>query len=174
MNTSYDKEYTILNQIDATPEATQRDLSRHTGLSLGSVNLLLKKMVKEGFIKMETIPANRVIYMLTPKGMMEKANKTIQYVKVHYNAINQTKEKIKHILEELLEHHTKLYVLVGNDEMGILIVSAVEEHSPERTTIIKSFSEVANPTLPILYCHPEQKPSTTNIENDIINLMEKL
>lgn len=79
----HDKDYLLLSEIDANSDISQRDLSNKTGVSLGSVNLLMKKMIREGLIKMEMTHANRIIYMLTPKGMAEKAEKTVRYVRHH-------------------------------------------------------------------------------------------
>ena len=153
MSTSYDKEYMILSQIESNPDATQRDISRHTGLSLGSVNLLLKKMAKEGLIKIETIPAHRVAYMLTPKGMVEKANKTVSYIKRHYNAITQTKEQLKSIICNLIMEHKALYMLHTPDELGSLIIAAIEELHPQQRgsiTFICSVEEVTCAEVPVV------------------------
>lgn len=177
MNTQHDKEYLILTQIDANPEATQRDLSRHTGLSLGSVNLLLKKMAKEGLIKIESIPAHRVAYMLTPQGMVEKANKTVNYIKRHYNAINHTKETMKTILAQLLTQHPSLYILRTPDEVGNLVNTAVEEMPPAQTaaiTFIHTMEEAKGSHIPVVHCAPDETLAHMGYANPTINLLEKL
>ena len=130
-----DKEFLILNQLEQTPDASQRELSQQSGLSLGRVNLLLKKMISRGLVKMETIPANRVVYMLTPAGIMEKAQKTINYVKIHYNAIEETKTKIKQALGQLGEQHPSFYLMSSKDEIGSLVRLAAEELNSERVTL---------------------------------------
>ena len=122
-----DKEYIILGEISENQNISQRQLAEKTGLSLGSINLLLKKMIKEGLIKMETIPANRVAYMLTPKGMVEKVNKTYKYIKYHYKAIEETKEKVKIVIKELLEENKIIYILLSQDEISHIVRTAIEE-----------------------------------------------
>ena len=97
-----DKGFILLQAIEQDGDVSQRELSSRTGLSLGSVNLLLQKMVHEGLIKMRSIPTNRVVYMLTPRGMAEKAHKTVRYIQRHYQMIESTKEMIR----EQLEHTT--------------------------------------------------------------------
>ncbi|MEN1762014.1 winged helix-turn-helix transcriptional regulator [Anoxynatronum sibiricum] len=174
MNSTYDKEHMILTQIDANPDATQRDLSRHTGLSLGSVNLLLKKMAKEGLIKIESIPAHRVAYMLTPKGMAEKANKTVNYIKRHYNAINHTKEVMKTTFTQLLTQHPALYVLHTDDEIGALVVTAVEELNNPAIIVINDMESAQEPKVPLVHCLPNQPHSSLAYTNPTINLLEKL
>ncbi|SMP56662.1 winged helix-turn-helix transcriptional regulator [Anoxynatronum buryatiense] len=177
MNISYDKEYLILSQIESNPDATQRDISRHTGLSLGSVNLLLKKMTKEGLIKIESIPAHRVAYMLTPKGMVEKANKTVSYIKRHYNAITQTKEHIKNTFANLLKDHSALYIFYTNDEVGSLIITAIDELSLQQRaaiTLIQTMEEAINPQTPVIKYYPSNTEGSMNYANPIINLLDKL
>ena len=122
-----DKEHIILEEINENKHISQRQLAHTTELSLGSINLLLKKMIKEGLIKMESIPANRVAYMLTPKGMMEKANKTYKYIKHHYRAIEETKTKIKKTIIQLLDENKTLYVLLNQDEMSHITRTSIEE-----------------------------------------------
>ena len=176
MNYEYDKEYMILSQIDANPAATQRDISRHTGLSLGSVNLLLKKMAKEGLVKIESIPAHRVVYMLTPKGIVEKANKTVNYIRRHYNAINQTKETMKDILADLLSEYPAIYLLATNDEVGCLAVAAVEELDPSiarAIILINTLEEACDRERPIVHCAPNEKTKRHGYTNPTINLLEK-
>lgn len=177
MTTQHDKEYLILAQIDANPDTTQRDLSRHTGLSLGSVNLLLKKMANEGLVKVESIPAHRVAYMLTPRGMVEKANKTVNYIKRHYNAINQTKENIKTVITTLLADHPTLYILRTQDEVGNLVVTAVEEMPPTQTTAINfihTMEEATGSHIPVVHCVPDESLAHMGYANPTINLLEKL
>src|SRR6056297_3185710 len=96
-----DNEYKLMSEISENENITQRELSKKLNLSLGSVNILIKKMIKEGLIKMDQVSQRQVFYMLTPVGMMEKAKKTSKYIRIHYKAINETKKKIKRTLEEI-------------------------------------------------------------------------
>ena len=122
-----DKEYMVLEEIKENQYVSQRQLAKTTGLSLGSINILLKKMAKEGLIKIENVPDNRVAYMLTPKGMKEKANKTYKYIRHHYKVIQETKEKIKYLLLELMKENKIIYVLLGQDEVSQLVNISIEE-----------------------------------------------
>ena len=122
-----DREYIILKNIEKNERISQRELSKALGISLGSVNMLLGKMMEQGLIKAKTIPAKRAAYMLTPKGMVEKADKTYQYIKKNYSYINNTKEKIKKALGEVLQEEEQVYLLLERDEIGELVKKAVEE-----------------------------------------------
>lgn len=135
-----DNEYTIMSEIVENENVTQRELSRKLGISVSTVNVLINKMIKEGLVKMNQVSQKQVLYMLTPIGMMEKAKKTIRYLKVHYRVIYETKEKIKTVINELDQEHDVIFVLICDDEMGEIIRVAVEElqsrHNESKVKII--------------------------------------
>lgn len=122
-----DNKYQIMSEIAENENISQRELSKKLGISLGSVNVLINKMIKEGLIKIEHVSQKQVLYMLTPTGIMEKAKKTVSYLKIHYKAIYETKEKIKSILSGLEEYNTIL-ILLSEDEMGEIIKVATDEY----------------------------------------------
>lgn len=132
-----DNEYIIMSEVSENESVTQRELSRKLGVSVSTVNVLINKMIREGLIKMTQVSQKQVLYMLTPVGMMEKAQKTVRYLKGHYRAIYETKEKIKSVLEELSLNYDAIYILMGNDEMSEILTIAVEEHKVKGKSQIK-------------------------------------
>lgn len=141
-----DNEYVIMSEVSANEKVTQRELSRKLGVSVSTVNLLMNKMIREGLIKMTQVSQKQVLYMLTPAGMMEKAKKTVNYLKIHYKAIYETKEKIKNVLDKLNNEHDIIYILINNDEMNEIISLAVQEfkakHSNSNIRSIISLADV--------------------------------
>jgi DNA-binding MarR family transcriptional regulator len=138
-----DKGYILMHEIEANSDISQRELSHKTGLSLGTVNLLLQKMIKQGLIKMETIPANRVIYMLTPKGMAEKAVKTVQYIRNHYRIIQETKDMIRGKLSLYHEKYDVILICRPGNELDNLVEVAVDEYRAQHPgRIVRSISEM--------------------------------
>jgi DNA-binding Lrp family transcriptional regulator len=134
-NVYLDNEYYIMNEISDNKNISQRQLSKKLGLSLGTINVLINKMIKEGVIKMEQVSQKQVAYMLTPSGMVGKAKKTVEYLKVHYRAIYETREKIKLILGNVSLEYEKIIVLKSDDEMGNLIELAVNEYRTENKNV---------------------------------------
>ena len=56
-------EYEVLTHLQNHELTTQRKIATRTGLSLGAVNLLLKRMVRKGLIKVEKLtPAPCAIF----------------------------------------------------------------------------------------------------------------
>lgn len=143
INVELDKEYAALESMGADSGITQRKLSERLGISLGSVNILLNKMQREGLIKIKNMPKNRVAYLLTPKGLAEKAEKTYKYVTYHYKRINETKEKIKEYLTRKFEEEEKIYLLADDTEMYRLVMLAAEElGKAERVRVVRSAEEI--------------------------------
>ncbi len=141
-----DNEYIIMSEVAENENITQRDLSRKLGVSVSTVNILMNKMIREGLIKMNQVSQKQVLYMLTPVGMMEKAQKTVRYLKAHYRAIYETKEKIKSILDYLNRENDVIYVLMYNDEMGEMLNIAIHEyksmHSNLSIRMIRSMLDI--------------------------------
>ncbi len=94
-----ENEYQVLNHLQENEITTQRKISSNTGLSLGAVNLLLKKMTRKGLIKVETLNTRTIRYILTPQGLQEKARLTYSYIRQSYGQLL----KINQALDDLVE-----------------------------------------------------------------------
>lgn len=89
------KEINILNYIYENENVTQRDIAVHVGMSLGGVNLLIKKMVSAGLIRIEAFKNPKLVqYILTPEGMREKATKTYRFIIRNYRQILRARQVI--------------------------------------------------------------------------------
>ena len=75
--------YRLLKLIEKRPEISQRELASELGLSLGKINYCLKAFVSRGLIKVDNFRRsdNKRIYayLLTPKGVEERAQMTIRF-----------------------------------------------------------------------------------------------
>ena len=93
-------EFKVLSHLQENETTTQRQISKRTGLSLGSVNLLLKKMVRKGLVKMERINKRTVRYILTPQGLKEISRLTYRYIKSTYHLIEKINQKLDQLIAE--------------------------------------------------------------------------
>ncbi|MCD5406478.1 MAG: winged helix-turn-helix transcriptional regulator [Desulfotomaculum sp.] len=98
-------EYAILNHLKNNYQTSQREIAENTGLSVGTINLLIKKMIKKGFIKLERINGRTLRYILTPQGIAEKTKLTYTYVKISYQQIT----KINKALAKVVDRHRVCY-----------------------------------------------------------------
>lgn len=72
-----ESELLILEIIENNSSVTQREISKKSGLSLGMVNLLLKKFVKKGFVKLERLDGKSFRYILTLKDLKKKVKRQL-------------------------------------------------------------------------------------------------
>jgi len=122
-----ENEYQVLNHLQENEMTTQRKISSHTGLSLGAVNLLLKKMVRKGLIKVEKLNARTVRYILTPHGMKEKTKLTYQFIRSSYRQIiNITGAVETLIIEEQSKDSINNVILYGPaDEVEQILINTL-------------------------------------------------
>ena len=94
--------YKILSEIHSGKPLSQRSLSRELGIALGLTNLLVKRLVKKGYVKTSgAIRGGRVQYLLTPRGIAEKTRLSIAYLENTIHLYTETREKIRSSLDAL-------------------------------------------------------------------------
>jgi Mn-dependent DtxR family transcriptional regulator len=96
-------EYTrkILTAIESGRPVTHRSLSRELNVALGLANLLVRRLVSKGYVKVTTIPRNRVKYLLTPAGLAEKTRVSKAYLDNTVRLYTETRERIRESLERV-------------------------------------------------------------------------
>ena len=98
MNKSDNQDHlNLLRQIGKKPSSSQRELAEELGFSLGKLNYCLKALKKKGFLKIENFSKNpnkiNYLYVLTPKGMAEKAKLTINFMKRKMEEYDELKKE---------------------------------------------------------------------------------
>jgi len=85
----------LLHIIENDGSASQRQIAKNSGLSIGKVNYCLKALIDIGFIKIRNFSnSNKKLnyaYVLTPKGIKEKTIITKQFIikkKQEYDKLN--------------------------------------------------------------------------------------
>jgi len=123
-----EKEWQILSYIQRQENATQRDIARETGIGLGHVNLLLKKMAKKGFVKIERLNARSLRYILTPRGLKEKTERTYSYIKRSYQQINRVSVAVNELVKKAeAQNAGSLYLFGPFDEVCEIIKLALQQ-----------------------------------------------
>jgi DNA-binding MarR family transcriptional regulator len=89
-------EYTrrILLAIEEGRPISQRTLARELGVALGLANLLVRRLVSKGYIKIAGIQRNRVRYLMTPAGVVEKARISREYIANTVRLYTETRDRI--------------------------------------------------------------------------------
>jgi DNA-binding MarR family transcriptional regulator len=82
----------LLAEIASNEHLSQRTLSRRLGIALGLTNLLIRRVVRKGWVRVIHIRPNRVMYLVTPTGIAEKARMSrdsLQYSLRFYSEARQ-------------------------------------------------------------------------------------
>src|SRR3989338_10012979 len=122
-----EREFELINIIGGEVSANQRELSRQMNLSLGMVNMLIRRLISKGIIRIEQLNKRKVDYILTPKGFAEKMRKSIKYTQKTINSIGFIKNRAKEILRNLHQNGTKNFYVYAAQDLTTLIQIAYTE-----------------------------------------------
>lgn len=99
------RELRLLEEVDSRSDLSQRSISDRLGIALGITNILVKSMVKKGYIRVARVGWRRWVYSLTPAGISRKVQLTVAYT------------------ERILRHYRRVTELLHQD-LGALTLSA--------------------------------------------------
>ena len=101
--------YKILNLLQNNPRISQRDLARELGVSLGKANYCLRALIARGWVKARNFQKSdnkmAYAYLLTPKGIEEKARVTVRFLKYKISEYEILKREIS-IMQREVESQT--------------------------------------------------------------------
>lgn len=100
----------ILEVIQKYDHVSQRTISKETGLSLGMVNMLIKKFLKVGLLKAEKLNGNNIRYILTPKGSQVLLEKTVSFVKRSFEAVGKISDHVEDLILREFESESVIYI----------------------------------------------------------------
>jgi len=117
----------LLSEVEKDGYVTQRTLAKSLGVALGLANLYVKRLVRKGYIKITTIPRNRIKYLLTPHGVAEKSRLTYQYMQYSLYYYRQMRDRLKQVLSGLSNAGCKRLVIYGTGELAELAYLTLRE-----------------------------------------------
>jgi EPS-associated MarR family transcriptional regulator len=93
--------------LQDNPDLTQRELAEKLGISVGGLNYCLKALMEKGLVKMKNFANSKnkfgYIYVLTPRGVSEKAAITHRFLQrkmTEYEALREELDKLKRELKQ--------------------------------------------------------------------------
>lgn len=97
--------YRLLRLIETRPDATQRELAQALGVSLGKANYCVKALIDKGWVKARNFRNNKnklaYAYLLTPRGMEQKAAITLQFLRRKVGEYEALKREIADLRREV-------------------------------------------------------------------------
>ena len=94
-------QFKTLKELSVEGTVSQRDLSRKVGLSLGSINYIMKELIQKGYVKAQRFKNSSkkaaYIYVLTPQGINARVKQTQYFLQKKMEEY----EKLKMEIDEL-------------------------------------------------------------------------
>ena len=124
-----EREFELINIVGTKIATNQRDLSLHLKLSLGMTNMLIRRLIAKGYIRIKQLNKRKVEYILTTKGLTEKLQKSINYTIKTINSIGLIKDRMKKILLKLYGEGQRNFFILGKSDLAVLVEISLKEQN---------------------------------------------
>ena len=95
----------IMRRLADHPQASQRELARETGVSLGKISYVLRALIDKGWVKVGSFARNPeklgYAYLLTPRGIEAKARMTRAFLARKVREYDRLRAEIEALRSEL-------------------------------------------------------------------------
>jgi EPS-associated MarR family transcriptional regulator len=102
------EQFNLLRKLNNNPEASQRELATELEISLGKLNYVLNELKKKGLVKISNFKKNqnksRYLYLLTPKGIAEKTQITLNFMKRKLQEYEELKTELENLDSEEIKN----------------------------------------------------------------------
>ena len=123
-----ERDLRILEALEHNPETTQANLATRLGVSVGSVNWYLKRLIRKGYVKATRMQRSRLKYFVTPEGLALKARLTSQYMEVSLRVYRELRQAARETLASVRERgYTAVRADGQNGAMEIFRLTCLEE-----------------------------------------------
>jgi len=100
-----DTNFRVMQLLQENPDLTQRELAKKLGVSVGGLNYCLKALMEKGLVKMQNFTHSKnkfgYVYVLTPRGIAEKAKLTSNFLKRKMEEYESLKAEIEALTIEV-------------------------------------------------------------------------
>ncbi len=134
-------ELDLITALEENHQVSQTRLAKRVGIAVGLVNILMKRAVTRGAIKIKQIPARRYAYYLTPKGFAEKAKLVTRYLDSSLHLYRKLRVEYRDIFTNLEAKGICEIVLVGDVDVAELAIMAAFDTN---VTIISLVNDQTN------------------------------
>ena len=96
------KHLDTLLELKDDPSLSQRSLAHKLNISLGLTNAILQNLIHRGWVKAKKMTGRKILYLITPKGMVQATN-------FIYDRVRETQHYYQYTKDLLTTHFTNLY-----------------------------------------------------------------
>jgi EPS-associated MarR family transcriptional regulator len=100
-----DTHFQMMRILQENPDLTQRELAERLGVSVSGLNYCLKALMAKGWVKVQNFSHSKnkfgYVYMLTPRGLVEKAALTGVFLQRKMDEYETLKKEIEALKAEV-------------------------------------------------------------------------
>ena len=169
-----ERELKVIDEIAKDRSITQREISQRAGMSLGMVNIVLKKLTRKGYIKLRRLNKRSLEYILTPKGFAQKAKKSYWYVHRIINSLKEIKAKIQTLILEEYQKGGRKFVILGDSELADIVEISLRDLHKSDLRYTRVFKKEKIKEKDALILATEEKYRASKDNKRWINVLEKI
>lgn len=124
----------LLEAVEQNARVTQRTLATKLGIALGLTNIYLKRLVRKGYIKCVNVQSNRITYLITPRGIAEKARLTYEFIDYSLHLYAEVRQHLRTVLQECAAAGRRV-ALFGRGEAAELAYLSLKEAGLEPVAV---------------------------------------
>ncbi len=170
-----DKTYRVMEVLSHGRELSQREVAAQAGLSLGMVNLILKRLLQTGYIKAANLDRKKMEYILTPKGIAERMGRSYQYLIRAYRTFHESQKRVEALIHPLLAKGHRKFVVLGAGEIAQLVqMTLISQGGSEVRVTMRADNGVRpGPEEVVLDCRLGQEGGSVGVSvlEEILNTM---
>lgn len=165
------KELSIMECLSKKPSASQREIAKTTGVSLGLINVILKRFAQLGYIKVGYLNKKKLEYLPTSAGTLETAQKKQQTTTWMIQGYKKIQAQLANLFQELYDTGYNYFSIYGDGELKE-IVESIFRASLEEAPVTLGKEHRANPQAVVLNLTAEPMAQAHN--GDVVNVLEKI
>ena len=126
MDVEEHRDLRVLEAVQQDSRLTQRGLASKLGIALGLANIYLKRMIHKGYIKCVNVQPNRISYLITPRGIAEKARLTYEFMDYSLHLYGEVRQHLRAALRECAAAGKRV-AICGSGEAAELAYLSLKE-----------------------------------------------
>jgi DNA-binding MarR family transcriptional regulator len=141
IQSDFDRELKLLEQIEADPDITQAFLAAQLGIAVGTVNWHIKRFIAKGYVKVRRAQRKKLRYIITPEGIAFRARLTINYIETSMRLYRRIRQRTRELLVKAQKAgYDRIRIEGEGDVADICRLTCLEQH----------IAVVSDPSVPAL------------------------
>ena len=126
MDVEAHRDLRLLEAVHEDSRVTQRGLASKLGIALGLANIYLKRMIHKGYIKCVNVQPNRISYLITPRGIAEKARLTYEFMDYSLHLYGEVRQHLREAMQDCAAAGKRV-AIYGSGEAAELAYLSLKE-----------------------------------------------